>query len=52
MLIVLFRLIPISWAAPMSSETALMALPIFVLFTIMVRTTIEMTDTTIVTMAA
>ena len=51
MLIVLFRLIPMSWAAPISSETALMAFPALVLLTTNVRRIMISTETKMVTMA-
>ena len=49
---VLFRLMPISCAAPMSSDTARMALPSLVFCTRKVRASIATTDTAMVSSAA
>ena len=46
---VAFTFTPISWAAPLSSETASIARPIFVLFTNSHSTTMIMAETIIVT---
>ena len=49
--IVLLMSMPISCAAPVSSDTARMALPILVFCTRNVSASIEITDTTMVTIA-
>ena len=48
---VAFTLMPISWAAPVSSETARMALPTLVFCTSSARAIMETTDTAMVRMA-
>ena len=50
--IVRFRLMPMSWAAPISSETARMALPSLVFWTMSVRAAIATIVTRIVSSAA